>query len=287
MPTDKRNFRSAYYEKVGCRGVEEKKSLELLMSDIPWDKVKLKQFCLRFCVPAAYRNLVWKVLFGILPLYPDTHAFIWEQRSMQYCDLMDALEILEIQSKDRADALYNIWQLETGKVRSDPIIEASFKAIATTLAKLYNDEKDVYWFTKSFCKEVKSFLPEVPKMMDTFAIVLEKEDYVLYRHLLSLKCMEVLPLNKWFQCCFAGLLDEVSLAKIWDKICCGSSKILPYVGVTLVITLRRCILQANSTEELLKCMQELPEQCEDVLANKAIDLWQHYGALQGDPHIKK
>lgn len=62
--TDERNFRSSYYEKVGCRGVEEKKSLEILMKEKPWDKVKLKQFCLRFMVPASYRNLVWKVLLG-------------------------------------------------------------------------------------------------------------------------------------------------------------------------------------------------------------------------------
>lgn len=61
---DERNFRSSYYEKVGCRGVEEKKSLEILMKEKPWDRVKLKQFCLRFTVPAAYRNLVWKVLLG-------------------------------------------------------------------------------------------------------------------------------------------------------------------------------------------------------------------------------
>ena len=44
--------------------MEEKKSLEILMKEKPWDKVKLKQFCLRFTVPAAYRNLVWKVLLG-------------------------------------------------------------------------------------------------------------------------------------------------------------------------------------------------------------------------------
>lgn len=30
-----RNFRSAYYEKMGFRGVEEKKSLEILLKDNP------------------------------------------------------------------------------------------------------------------------------------------------------------------------------------------------------------------------------------------------------------
>lgn len=64
MATDERNFRSAYYEKVGFRSVEEKKSLEILLKDKPLDKVKLKQFCLRFSVPATYRNLLWKLLLG-------------------------------------------------------------------------------------------------------------------------------------------------------------------------------------------------------------------------------
>ena len=68
MATDERNFRSHYYEKVGFRGVEEKKSLEILLKDKPLDVIKLKQFCLRFPVPALHRNKVWKVLLGKLQL---------------------------------------------------------------------------------------------------------------------------------------------------------------------------------------------------------------------------
>lgn len=40
-----RNFRSAYYEKVGFRGVEEKKSLEILLKDNPLGK--------RNCLPST------------------------------------------------------------------------------------------------------------------------------------------------------------------------------------------------------------------------------------------
>ena len=65
MAADERNFRSYYYEKVGFRGVEEKKSLEILMKDKPLDVIKLKQFSLRFPVPAIHRNRVWKVLLGV------------------------------------------------------------------------------------------------------------------------------------------------------------------------------------------------------------------------------
>lgn len=65
MAADERNFRSTYYEKVGFRSVEEKKSLEILLKDKPLDRGKLKQFSLRFCLPAVYRNLIWKLLLGI------------------------------------------------------------------------------------------------------------------------------------------------------------------------------------------------------------------------------
>lgn len=62
--TDQRNFRSTYLEKVGIKGVEEKKSLEILLKERPQDISKLVQFCLRFPVPTLYRPVLWKVLLG-------------------------------------------------------------------------------------------------------------------------------------------------------------------------------------------------------------------------------
>lgn len=59
-----RNFRSLYYNKVGCKSVEEKKSLEILFKEVTLDKNKLSEFCARFTVPYMYKPYVWKVLFG-------------------------------------------------------------------------------------------------------------------------------------------------------------------------------------------------------------------------------
>lgn len=64
MSTDERNFRSTYYEKVGCRSVEEKRSLEILLKEKPLNRTKLKQFCLRFTVPSVHRALLWNLLLG-------------------------------------------------------------------------------------------------------------------------------------------------------------------------------------------------------------------------------
>lgn len=61
---DERNFRSTYYEKVGCRSVEERKSLEILLKDKPLNVLKLKQFCIRFTVPNIHRNVLWSFLLG-------------------------------------------------------------------------------------------------------------------------------------------------------------------------------------------------------------------------------
>ena len=42
-----RNFRSYYYEKMGFRGVEEKKSLDILLRERPIDLDRIHNFCLR------------------------------------------------------------------------------------------------------------------------------------------------------------------------------------------------------------------------------------------------
>ncbi|KAG7297593.1 hypothetical protein JYU34_019648 [Plutella xylostella] len=292
---DKRNFRSSYYEKVGCRGVEEKKSLEILLKEKPWDRVKLQQFCLRFTVPAAYRNLIWRVLLGILPVYPDSHQFVLEQRTAQYEDLLHALEVMELvePSAPPARRLYAMWQLESGRIKPYLFPETKFPSeetfipIASSLLELYSDEVDVYWLTKGLTEVVRGSQRELPKLVEVFRTMLEKEDLELYNHLVDIKGLDILPLTKWFNCCFAGILDDTSLTKIWDKLCGGAPKILSFVAVMLLITLRRCILKAENAEEVLKCVSEIPEQCEEVVANKAIELWQYYGAQPQSEQLAK
>ncbi|XP_045780519.1 TBC1 domain family member 7 isoform X2 [Maniola jurtina] len=265
MPTmtDERNFRSSYYEKVGCRGVEEKKSLEILMKEKPWDRVKLKQFCLRFTVPAAYRNLVWKVLLDILPVYPDSHQFVSEQRTDQYNDLLYAVESLEMvdMKAPRSEILMAMWLLELEERKPPKFPETNycssdtFIPIANTLLQLYDNEVDVYWLCKSLTEIVRNMQKDLHKLKEAFHTMLEKEDQELY--------------------------------KIWDKICSGAPKILSFVAVMLVVTLRRNILKAKTEEEVLKCVSEIPEQCEEVVANKAIELWQYYAQPQNDQLAKK
>lgn len=89
-----RNFRSHYYEKVGFRGVEEKRSLDKLLAETPCiDSEKLQHFCLRFTVPDIYRSSVWRILLGVLPVYRNSQDLVWQQRCLHFNDLYTALQL--------------------------------------------------------------------------------------------------------------------------------------------------------------------------------------------------
>lgn len=66
---DGRNFRQTYYEKVGFKGVEEKRSLEMILNERPLDVNRLTQFTSRFNLPHVHRERVWLLLLG--PLSPS------------------------------------------------------------------------------------------------------------------------------------------------------------------------------------------------------------------------
>lgn len=61
---DERNFRSHYYEKVGFRGVDEKKTIELLLNEDPVSVSKCANFALKYSVPSHKRMQLWKLMLG-------------------------------------------------------------------------------------------------------------------------------------------------------------------------------------------------------------------------------
>ena len=62
---EQRNFRSQYYEKMGFRCVEEKRSLEPLLREVPVDGARLAHVVRLHLVPGCYRPLVWRLLLKI------------------------------------------------------------------------------------------------------------------------------------------------------------------------------------------------------------------------------
>uniref|UniRef100_A0A6G1SMC2 TBC1 domain family member 7 n=1 Tax=Aceria tosichella TaxID=561515 RepID=A0A6G1SMC2_9ACAR len=91
-----RNFRSAYYEKLGFCGSDEKNYLELLIEASPFDDDKLNDLCER---PELDRKCIeaWKILLGVEcdrknPF--DDYANVKRVRSEHFQLLKHHLEVL-------------------------------------------------------------------------------------------------------------------------------------------------------------------------------------------------
>lgn len=122
----------------------------------------------------------------------------------------------------------------------------------------------------------------------------------MYNHLNKMAAFDIIRVDRWFLCLFAGVLHKTALVKIWDKLIGmhsylefhfflliflgGSLKILTFVAVVLLTTLRRPLLGANSSQLLLGELAGISDETSEVISSNAIDLWQQYGSplLVGD-----
>ncbi|XP_066848408.1 TBC1 domain family member 7 isoform X4 [Anser cygnoides] len=216
-----RNFRSVYYEKVGFRGVEEKKSLEILLKDDRLDIEKLCTFSQRFPLPSMYRILVWKVLLGIIPPHHKSHASVMNYRKEQYWDVHHALRVIRFinDSTPQEDVFLRIHQLESGKLPRNLAFplepeDEVFLAIAKAMEEMVEDPIECYWLVSSFVNQLnskhKDALQQLPKILEQY---LNIEDNRLLMHLKACAAMSKLPYDLWFKKCFAGCLPESSLQR--------------------------------------------------------------------------
>ncbi|XP_029659281.1 TBC1 domain family member 7 isoform X1 [Formica exsecta] len=294
MMTDERNFRSSYYEKVGFRSVEEKKSLEILLKERPFDKTKLKQFCLRFTVPVMYRNFLWKVLLDVLPVYVESHEFIMAQRTVEFQDLQRALKIAKIIDDYTKPHLVFLamWLLRTRRAKVDitaqlesPLHRAMSK-MAETLWHMIDIESeqeklvDMYWILSGLFIQVEKLQKEVGRLQECTYSLLEREDIELYKHLVKIDALYNLPYDTWFYSCFAGVICNGSIAKIWDKITVGAYRILVFVAVVTLTTLRRLLLRCESIDNVLDTINNITEETSEMIVNKAIESMQQSGTTQ-------
>lgn len=77
---------------------------------------------------------------------------------------------------------------------------------------------DTYWIARGFYRFVFGFKDSMPRLSDATRSILEREDPELYGHLIRLAAFDVIRVDRWFICLFAGVLRESALVKIWDKL---------------------------------------------------------------------
>ncbi|KAK6490691.1 UNVERIFIED_CONTAM: hypothetical protein FKN15_031782 [Acipenser sinensis] len=277
-----RNFRSIYYEKVGFRGVEEKKSLEILLKDVPLDVEKLCTFSQRFPLPSMYRILVWKVILGILPPHSESHCLVMSFREEQYQDVLHALQVMRFvqDTTPQVEVFLRMYQLESGKLprrtgtnQLEPEDE-EFLAIAKAMEEIVEGALDCYWLIKCFVNQFNTkygdSVPHLPKSLEHY---LNLEDSRLLNHLKSCNAMSKLPYNLWFKKCFSGCLPESSLQRVWDKVISGSCKILVFVAMEILLTYKIMLMGLNKAESIAQFLEKMPQENTDAIVSKAIDLW--------------
>ncbi|XP_060705914.1 TBC1 domain family member 7 isoform X1 [Hemiscyllium ocellatum] len=280
-----RNFRSHYYEKVGFRGVEEKKSLEILLKDDPLDVEKLCTFAQRYPLPSMYRVLVWKVLLGILPPHYESHSAVLTFRKEQYQDLLQALQVIRFvqDSTPQVWVYLRMYQLESGTLPRRPSQslepeDVVFIAIAEAMEEMVENDVDAYWLVKYFVNQFNNKYSDSvahlqPKSLEHY---LNLEDSKLLTHLKTCLAMNKLPYDLWFMHCFAGCLPESSLQRVWDKIISGSCKILVFVAMEILLTFKSKLMTMNKAENIAQFLQNIPQENTDAIISKAIDLWHKY-----------
>ena len=93
-PVEDRNFRSHYYEKVGFKGVDERKTVELLLAEDPINVDKCACFAVKCSVPTERRLTLWKVVLGVAALHPSNAAVVDKWRRKPYHDVLRALKVM-------------------------------------------------------------------------------------------------------------------------------------------------------------------------------------------------
>ncbi|XP_055851903.1 TBC1 domain family member 7 [Episyrphus balteatus] len=293
MTTDERNFRSSYYEKVGCNSVEEKKSLNILLKDHTLTRLKLQQFCLSFTVPTNQRTLVWNIILGILPLpvHQNATSYVMEQRTAVYTDVLRAVTIMRYidENTPKCKVLYAMWLLENKKLHPDTNINEDnhFVEIAKVLLRMFENDVDVYWIAKEFYELTKVIKAELPKLKELTQTILKREDNLLYNHLDSHQFFKSQIIEEWYGTCFAGIINEVALVKVWDKICGGSKKILIFILLELLKTetFRSALLQCKTVDTMKKSIEKARDQDVSSVLNKAVKSWKSCNTIHNEINI--
>lgn len=285
--TDERNFRTYYYKKFGIGGVEEKKSIEILLNEHPLNVDKLRQFCLMFPVPAKYRTYLWKVILGIIPCNQGSQDFVMDQRRQQYNDLVHALRLMRRVDNSTSTGILvlKMYKLETGMLtfEDQDLIDPDDTALVTIADALDNIEEDdiiVYWIAKKFYEYFQKWKDPIMQLPERAINILKKEDPKIWQHLIQHDLFSGLPMNSWFLSGFANVLPNTSMERIWDKVVGGSFAVLVHVAVAIFLTFKRPLLSMNKREAMLKYLSKLPEDSGDVVVVKALDLWQQHGGHQ-------
>ncbi|XP_062504195.1 TBC1 domain family member 7-like [Corticium candelabrum] len=191
MAYHQRNFRSFYYETLGVKGVEEKKSLEILLQEQDIDKERLETFCLKFNVPSLYRGVVWKLVLGVLPAHQGIHHYVTSQQCARYEALKHTLVVIQrtcATFPDIPSVYLQLRLMERGELlmktpTNGVAICPHNHCVARAVSDMFHDEVDGYVIYMKMT-EIQEQVKSMQAMLERdFVHFLRLEDSRLYSHI--------------------------------------------------------------------------------------------------------
>ena len=300
------NFRMLYYDTLGLKNVNQKKTLELLLGENPLNQDKLRSFSHQFILPAIYRSLVWKVLLDIAPVCKDSSSFINKERQGHYDDLKQALISMHMFT-ERTDATASHPQIRKSTPKNIALMYLLDKGMLSVLhgnilkrdghkifvlesisqivCGIISDECDCFWISKHLYDRQEMFINNFGKLPQHVQYYLQLEDQRLFEHLCDIQLFKMIPYDRWFQTYFSSIFVDCLeyLEKILDKLVAGSCNILVFVCVALLLTFSLKLKQLRSSEEALKLISYLKEDAGLAVIDKTMELWdQHRNSLYAE-----
>ncbi|XP_076043224.1 TBC1 domain family member 7 [Oratosquilla oratoria] len=305
---DERNFRSQYYEKVGFRCVEEKRSIETLLKDQPVDEKKLTNFSLRMTLPAAYRTLVWKLLLGITPRHPGAREYAHQQQVLMYEDLWSTLQALRLAQEfisitpgalalpvsepyDQGKApkprhYLMMWLISNAKLLFNPLAQLRthnnkcFLLIAERFVTMYKDPLDVYLMCSALWEDIEKNKAAIEGAIQDASGMIKKDNETLHQHLMKVGFFSSNIPQSFCQSLFCGIFPESAAEKVLDKVVAGCYKVLGYVLTALLTYLQCSLMMCGSANEMCIELNKLSEKGADVVVSSSMEQW-HKVAITG------
>ena len=263
---DDRNFRSLYYEKVGFRGVDERKAIEAIFNENPVSVEKCCSFALKCSIPSCDRLQAWKIMLGVAPRYAKNKESCWKWKVKAYEDNLRFMKsaglITETMSKAQSHAI--LWLLFNGGQKYDLRSQLNhfwpmnFTLISQSMFEICKDQYqandiEVFYLTQGLTDILKNASEDtLSDAMTTFHKIMSEDYPKLNAHLDKIGFCEKCPVKNWICRGFAGILSPPALEKIWDKVIGGSLKILVFVAVALFESCQLVLLSCQTSQEAVK-----------------------------------
>ncbi|KAL5481721.1 hypothetical protein EMCRGX_G021949 [Ephydatia muelleri] len=280
------NFRSSYYGTLGVSSVAVVKppsSLDVLIKAEVLDVEKLKSICLQHTLTTFHRPLVWKTILGVSPTANNeaTRLYVKEQRKQQLEDLKRCLKVVskEPGTTPSPEEFSLLYLIEKNRLLVSKREEhTDLCAIAKPFIKLFPDYEDAYWLFSSFAAMWEAEI-ESTDLKTKFIYCLKNADRELHDHLLCTNTLNNLPFIQWFNQCFSDLLPELHLESVWDKVIAGSSTVLVYVAVALILDRKQYLMAVKSKDGMYEIFQDIPMGAFMDIVTRGIRDWSVSGSI--------